>query len=206
MLQSLPLLSDQRPSELMDKMLVLLPEDEKPGFFFRGLFMDRLSSDIRAHLLSESINDLRRMALRADELWTILLVFLCRFSLRSLRTCMPCHRGIRPLDLGPAVLFLGLPVVPQFQKTIGEPVLRGFAGTTANGEIKLVSVELPVPIRETSQRQDYFNAIPADSPSSNLIFLQNVLPLTSFWLTLEPLFQSIHIFLSNLDLLVWGFS
>ena len=70
-LQSLPLLSDQRHSELMDKMLVLLPEDEKPGFFFRGLFMDRLPADIRAHLLSESINDPRRMAQRADELWTV---------------------------------------------------------------------------------------------------------------------------------------
>ena len=39
-LKSLPLLSDQRPSELMDKMLILLHENEKPGFFFRGLFMD----------------------------------------------------------------------------------------------------------------------------------------------------------------------
>lgn len=70
-LQSLPLLSDQRPSELMDKMLMLLPEDEKPGFFFRGLFMDRLPADVRSHLLTESISDPRRMALRADELWTI---------------------------------------------------------------------------------------------------------------------------------------
>ena len=70
-LQSLPLLSDQRPSELMDKMLILLPEDEKPGFFFRRLFMDLLSADIRAHLLSESISDPRGMAQRADELWTI---------------------------------------------------------------------------------------------------------------------------------------
>ena len=70
-LQSLPLLSDQRPSELMDKKLVLLPEDEKPGFFFRGLFMDPLPADIRAHLLSESISDPQRMALLADELWTI---------------------------------------------------------------------------------------------------------------------------------------
>ena len=71
-LQSLPLLSDQgpSPSELMDKILVLLPEDEKPGFFFRGLFMDRLPADIRAHLLSESISVPRRMALRTDELWT----------------------------------------------------------------------------------------------------------------------------------------
>ena len=51
-LQSLPLLSDQRHSELLDKMLVLLPEDERPGFFFWGLFMDRLPADIQAHLLS----------------------------------------------------------------------------------------------------------------------------------------------------------
>ena len=50
---------------------MLLPEDEKPGFFFRGLFMDRLPTEIRSHLLTESINDPRRMALRADELWTI---------------------------------------------------------------------------------------------------------------------------------------
>ena len=69
---------------------------------------------------------------------------------------MPCRGGIRPLDLGPAVLFLGLPVVPQFHKTIGEPVLPGFAGTTADGEMKLVSVELPVPVRKTSQRRGLF--------------------------------------------------
>ena len=70
-LQSLPIFYDQHPSELMDKILILLPEDEKPGFFFRGLFMDRLPADIRAHLLSESINDPPGMAQRADELWTI---------------------------------------------------------------------------------------------------------------------------------------
>lgn len=70
-LQSIPVLTDQRPSELMDKMLVLLPEDEKPGFFFLGLFMDRLPADIRSHLLTESIADPRRMATRADELWTV---------------------------------------------------------------------------------------------------------------------------------------
>ena len=33
--------------------------------------MDRLPADIRSHLLTESISDPRRMALRADELWTI---------------------------------------------------------------------------------------------------------------------------------------
>ena len=55
-LQRLPFLFDQCPYELMDKMLVLLPEDDKkPGFFFRGLFMDCLSADIQAHLLSPSM-------------------------------------------------------------------------------------------------------------------------------------------------------
>ena len=52
-------------------MLVLLPEDEKQGFFFRGLFMDHLPADIRAHLLSEPISDPRGMALGADELWMV---------------------------------------------------------------------------------------------------------------------------------------
>ena len=33
--------------------------------------MDRLPADIRSHLLTESISDPQRMALRADELWTI---------------------------------------------------------------------------------------------------------------------------------------
>ena len=33
--------------------------------------MDRLPADIRSHLLTESIADPRRMATRADELWTV---------------------------------------------------------------------------------------------------------------------------------------
>ena len=70
-LQSFPVLSDQRPSELMDKMLILFPEEEKPGFYFEGLFMDRLPANIRSHLLTESISNPQRMALQADELWTI---------------------------------------------------------------------------------------------------------------------------------------
>ena len=64
-LQSIPVIFDQRPSELMDKMLVLLPEDEKPGLFFHRLFMDKLP----AHLLNESISNPWGMATRADELW-----------------------------------------------------------------------------------------------------------------------------------------
>jgi len=141
----------------MDKMLVLLPEDEKPGFFFRGLFMDRLPADIRAHLLSESISDPRRMALRADELLMVRGRSVpVQVLSDSLWMFMLCRGEIRPLDLGLRVLFLGLPVVPQFQKTVGEPILPGFAGTTADGEMQLVSVELPVPVRVTSQQRGLF--------------------------------------------------
>ena len=62
----------------MDKMLVLLPEDEKPGFLFLGLFMDCLPADICSHLLTESIADPRRMATRADELWSIYIYIFLR--------------------------------------------------------------------------------------------------------------------------------
>ena len=69
---------------------------------------------------------------------------------------MPCRGEIRPQDLALAVLFLGLPVVPWFQKKIGEPVLPEFVGTIAGGEMQLVRVKLPVPVRETSQQQGLF--------------------------------------------------
>jgi len=93
---------------------------------------------------------------------------------------MLCPGEIRPLGLGLVVLFLGLPVVPQFQKMVGEPILPGYAGTTADGEMQLVSVKLPVPVGKLVSGGDYLNAIPADSPSSNLIFLQNILSSRKF--------------------------
>ena len=55
----------------MDKTLVLLPEDKKPGFFFLGLFMDLLSVDIRFHLLTESVADPQKIGTSVDELWTV---------------------------------------------------------------------------------------------------------------------------------------
>ena len=55
----------------MDKMLVLLPEDKKPGFFFLGLFMDLLSVDIQFHLLTESVADPQQIGTSVDELWTV---------------------------------------------------------------------------------------------------------------------------------------
>ena len=38
-LVSLPLSGDQKPSHLMNRMLALLPDDYKPGFILRGLFL-----------------------------------------------------------------------------------------------------------------------------------------------------------------------
>ena len=52
-------------------MLVLLPEDKKPGFFFLGLFMDLLSVDIQFHLLTESVADPQQIGTSVDELWTV---------------------------------------------------------------------------------------------------------------------------------------
>lgn len=68
-LVSLPLTGDQKPSHLMNRMLALLPEDYKPGFILRGLFLRRLPAEVRAHLLQESISDPRALSLKADELY-----------------------------------------------------------------------------------------------------------------------------------------
>ena len=40
-LVSLPLTGDQKPSHLMNRMLALLPDDHKPDFILRGLFLSR---------------------------------------------------------------------------------------------------------------------------------------------------------------------
>jgi len=66
---SLPFSADMKPSHLMSKMLHLLPEDHKPGFFVRGHFLRRLPAEIRSHLLQEDIKDPRALARKADELW-----------------------------------------------------------------------------------------------------------------------------------------
>ena len=67
-LVSLSISGDQKPSHLMNRMLALYPDDFKPDFVFRGLFLRRLPIEMRAHLLRESIDDPIEMALKADEL------------------------------------------------------------------------------------------------------------------------------------------
>ena len=68
-LVSLPLTGDQKPSHLMNRMLALLPDDYKPDFILRGLFLRRLPIEVRSHLLQEKISDPRALALKADKLF-----------------------------------------------------------------------------------------------------------------------------------------
>ena len=68
-LVSLTLFGDQKPPHLMNRMLALLPDDHKPDFILRGLFLRRLPIEVRSHLLQEKISDPRALALKADELF-----------------------------------------------------------------------------------------------------------------------------------------
>ena len=61
--------SNQKPSHLMNRMLALLPDDYKPDFILRGLFLWRLPIDVRSHLLSKKVSEPRALALKADELY-----------------------------------------------------------------------------------------------------------------------------------------
>ena len=67
-LVSLPLSGDQKPSHLMNMMLALLPDDYKPDFILRGMFLRRLPIHVRSHLLREKVSDPRALTLKADEL------------------------------------------------------------------------------------------------------------------------------------------
>ena len=64
-----PGLGDRRPTTLMDTMLALLPEDEKPGCLFLGLFLERLPVKMRDHLVSREFKNPSEMAFYADSLW-----------------------------------------------------------------------------------------------------------------------------------------
>ena len=68
-LVSFPLTGDQKPSHLMNKMLTLLPDNYKPDFILRGLFLHCLLMEVRSHLLKEKISDPRALAFKADELF-----------------------------------------------------------------------------------------------------------------------------------------
>ena len=65
----LPPLDDSRPSELMIRMLALLPLDEPPCVLFRALFLRRLPVGIREHLMVRNFDDPQEMAQHADLIW-----------------------------------------------------------------------------------------------------------------------------------------
>ena len=48
-------------------MLALLPDEYKPDFILRGLFLRHLPYDVHSHLLQEKVSDLRALALKANE-------------------------------------------------------------------------------------------------------------------------------------------
>jgi hypothetical protein len=64
-----PGLGDQRPSQLMDKMLALLSSGTKPDEVFMGLYMDRLPVEMRAQLSLQDYESPRHLAAAADLIW-----------------------------------------------------------------------------------------------------------------------------------------
>ena len=66
----LPALGDRRPSQLLAAMLEFCPAGEADTAFFRASFFRRLPKEIRV-LLADEVNDnLKELAIRADELYT----------------------------------------------------------------------------------------------------------------------------------------
>ena len=72
-LLDLPGLGDQRPSQLLSKMLQLLPgpEQSNPGILFRQLFVRQLPPEIRAHIMDKYELEIRALAEEADRYFTL---------------------------------------------------------------------------------------------------------------------------------------
>jgi hypothetical protein len=64
-----PGVGDTRPSALMNSMLSLLPEGERPGILFLAHFLRRLPAEIRNHLAGAKFDSPRDMAEHADVQW-----------------------------------------------------------------------------------------------------------------------------------------
>jgi len=63
-------LGDQKPSQLMDSLLALLPIGEEPGLLFKTVFLDRLPNDVRTHVQGAARHqDCRELAAAADVIW-----------------------------------------------------------------------------------------------------------------------------------------
>jgi hypothetical protein len=59
-----------KPTELMRQMKALLPTDDRPGTTFMAMFLLRLPSDMRDHLIAKDFKDCTMMAEYADLLYS----------------------------------------------------------------------------------------------------------------------------------------
>ena len=72
-IMDMPPRPNDRPTALLDAMLAYLPEGvsrDDPNWLFRGLFLRRLPSEIRAHLMDSEDEPVRALAERGDKLWS----------------------------------------------------------------------------------------------------------------------------------------
>ena len=72
-LLELPGLGDQRPSQLLSKMLALVPPSEQsnPGFLFKELFVRQLPPEVRHSIMDKYDMAVRPLAEEADRYFTI---------------------------------------------------------------------------------------------------------------------------------------
>ena len=69
-LLDLPGLGDQKPSQLLQKILSLHPKGEKPNFVTREIFLRQLPDNVRGHLTDKSEMGLSDLAMEADKFYT----------------------------------------------------------------------------------------------------------------------------------------
>ena len=96
-------LGDRKPSHMMNRMLALIPEGFEPGFLFKYLFMNRLPEGIRNQLVLIKTEQLRELAVFADQLWlaNAASVAATPLTCSPLSPCIVCirRRVTSPIDL-----------------------------------------------------------------------------------------------------------
>ena len=63
-------IGDMKPTDMMRQMKALLPTDNRPSTYFMALFLLRLPSDMRDHLIAKDVKDCTKMAEYATLLYS----------------------------------------------------------------------------------------------------------------------------------------
>ena len=92
----------------MNRMLAHLPDDYKPDFILRGLFLRRLLINVRSHLLQEKVSTPRALALKADELFRSIVASLVNLLANSLEDSHQVNAVTTPSCPSKAVSLLQL--------------------------------------------------------------------------------------------------